>query len=105
MPITPVLASITRFANTRHRHKQYFILAEYLGLVYPGTRWFTLETPEMTTYDPLNHVPWAVFRAYCSANLFKMTMLSHASHLAAYLRRGDTLLSTARVTREYCPAC
>ena len=38
LPITRVLASITRLANTRHGYEKHFILAEYLGPGYPGTR-------------------------------------------------------------------
>ena len=37
----------------------------------PGTRWFTLETPGMTPYHPLNHVPWVVFRIYSPRNPFQ----------------------------------
>ena len=37
LPITRVLASITRLAITRHGYEKHFILAEYLGSEYPGS--------------------------------------------------------------------
>ena len=50
-PITRVLASITRLANTRHRYEWPLTLAGYLGLEYPGTRRiYHLENPGMEAY-------------------------------------------------------
>ena len=66
LPITRVLASITRLANTRvtlHTRRVYGPQV--------GTRWFTLKNPGMTPYHPLNHVSWVVFRTYSSRNPYQ----------------------------------